>query len=84
VLVDHLRAVLHHLLRLEFTANDGEKRLNRVLHVITQHAGIKRGALLKKTGYGSKQQNTVIDTLRERGDVYEEQGGSWASGSVDE
>lgn len=77
VLTDYLRAVIRHLLRVEFAPTDSAKRSQRVLQVITREPGIKRGWLLKKTGYDSRQMTEVLQVLTEQSDAYEQDGGWW-------
>jgi hypothetical protein len=77
VLTDYLRAVIRHLLRVEFAPTDNAKRAQRVLQVLTREPGIRRGWLLKKTGYDSRQMTEALHVLTEQGDAYEQDGGWW-------
>jgi len=77
VLVDYLRATIRHLLRVEFAPTDSAKRVQRVLKVIRENPGIKRGWILKKTGFDKRQATEALDTLQEQGDAYQAEGGFW-------
>lgn len=76
-LVQYLRAVARHLLDTEFGTTDGDKRLTRLLAVIVRSRGIKRSGLLQQTGWKAHDLTPLLDTLRERGDVYESDHGWW-------
>jgi hypothetical protein len=45
--------------------------------VIQTKHGIKRGVMLKQTGYPAKDLDVILSTLREQGDAYEDGGGWW-------
>jgi hypothetical protein len=77
VLVDYLRAALKHLLRIEFAPTQFAKQTQRVLTVIQRNRGIKRGAILKKTGFKAKELDEILMALREQDDAYEDGGGWW-------
>lgn len=78
-MVDYLRAAIRWLLRVEFAPSPFAKQLQRVLTVVRQHRGIRRGDLLKKTGFKAKELAEVLGTLTEQGDAYEQNGGWWAA-----
>lgn len=78
-LVDYLKAVIAHLLRLEFAPTDSAKRIQQVLKVIREEPGVLRGRLLKRIGLSAKELTVSLQTLVEQGDAYEESGRWWAS-----
>jgi hypothetical protein len=77
VLVDHLRAPIRHLLATQFGNGEGDRRLTRVLEVIRKKPGSPKKVLLQQTGYQARDLNPLLDTLRERDDVYEAEGKWW-------
>jgi hypothetical protein len=77
VLIDYLRAVIRHLLRVEFAPSESAKKAQRVLKVIAEEPGVKRGRLLKRIGIDAQDLTRVLGTLREQGDVYEADGTWW-------
>jgi hypothetical protein len=78
VLVDYLRAVIRYLLRVEFAPTEGAKRVQRILKAVVGRPGIKKGELLRTTGYETRELTPLVQTLIERGDIYEADGGYWA------
>jgi hypothetical protein len=79
LLVDYLKAVVAHLLRVEFAPTESAKRVQQVLKVIRDEPGALRGRLLKRIGLNAKELTGALQTLVEQGDAYEDQGGWWAS-----
>jgi hypothetical protein len=77
VLVDYLKAVIAHLLRLEFAPTESAKRSQRVLKVIREEPGVRRGRLMKRIGLDARELTTALNTLQEQCDVYEADGGYW-------
>jgi hypothetical protein len=78
-LVDYLKAVIAHLLRVEFAPTDSAKRSQQVLKVIREEPGVKRGRLLKRIGLSGKELTGILQTLIEQEDAYENDGGWWAN-----
>jgi hypothetical protein len=76
-LIDYLKAVVTHLLRTEFAQTDSAKKCQRILRVITERPGSKRGSLLKTTGYDAQELTRALTTLQEQGDVYEQDKTWW-------
>ncbi len=79
VLVDYIRAVLRHLLQVEFAESESEKALRKVLRMVQGRSGIKRGELLRLAHCTSVELDKVLRTLTERGDVYMEDRKYWAA-----
>ena len=77
VLTDYLRATVRHLLRVEFAPTEHAKMSQRIQLVIEKHPGIKRGWMLKRTGYKARDLQEILATLKEQGDVYAEDRGWW-------
>ncbi|HVL66776.1 MAG TPA: DUF3987 domain-containing protein [Vicinamibacterales bacterium] len=79
-LVDYLKAVIAHLLRLEFAPTDSAKRIQQVLKVIrATPGGAQRGQMLKRIGLNAKELTIALQTLVEQGDAYEDGGRWWPS-----
>jgi hypothetical protein len=76
-LVDYLKAVVTHLLRTEFSQTESAKKCQRILRVITERPGSKRGVLLKTTGYDAQELTRALSTLQEQEDIYQQDGGFW-------
>lgn len=78
VLVDHLRCAIKHLLRIEFAPTKFAKQTMRVLEVIRKVGGhANRKELLQKTGFRADELGALIETLQQRGDVYQDGGAVW-------
>lgn len=77
ILTDYLRAVIRHLLRVEFAPSESAKRIQRVQAVVSKHPGIKRAVLMRKTGYDKRQITEAIETLVEQAEIYTDNGGHW-------
>ncbi len=74
---DYHRAVISHLLAVEFAPTDTAKRQQRVLQVITKKPGIKRGDLMRSTGFDKREMDRALETLLEQGNVYQADKGYW-------
>lgn len=80
-LVELLKESARKLVKEEWVFGQDAKDKQKVLRIIKKKPGIKRSQLLRNSNMGASRFKGALDTLKQEGSVYQEEGGYYAKSS---